>query len=108
MTCFATLHHLDLDAGCGVCAASSPPAAAWSSSGSPASRTPADAALSLAAVPAAMVADRAAGVWEHGAPVRDPEHSYGEVRAAARSILPGARWRRRLYWRYSLVWQSPA
>ena len=45
---------------------------------------------------------------EHGAPVRDPEHSYGQVRAAARSILPGARWRRHLYWRYSLVWQSPA
>jgi hypothetical protein len=70
--------------------------------------TPADAALSAAAVPVAMVADRARGHWEHGAPMRDPEHSYGDVRSAARTILPGVQWRRRLYWRYSLVWQAPA
>ena len=70
--------------------------------------TPVDAALSLAAVPAAAVAGRVRGHWEHGAPVRDPEHSYGQVRAAAARELPGARWRRRLYWRYSLTWHVPA
>ncbi|MBO3084126.1 hypothetical protein [Cellulomonas fengjieae] len=67
-----------------------------------------DAALSLAAVPVAKVVDRARGTWEHGAPMRDPEHSYGEIRTAAQQILPGARWGRRLYWRYSLVWQAAA
>ncbi|WP_456846647.1 hypothetical protein [Cellulomonas sp. P5_C6] len=69
---------------------------------------PDDAAFSLAAVPAAAVADRVRGHWEHGAPVRDPEHTYADVRTTAAVVLPGARWRRRLYWRYSLVWRAPA
>ena len=108
VTCFATLHHLDLDVGLRRLRSLVAPGGRLVVVGLARVGSPTDAALSLAAVPAAMVADRARGVWEHGAPVRDPEHSYGQVRAAARSILPGARWRRHLYWRYSLVWQSPA
>ena len=108
VTCFATLHHLDLDDGLRRLRDLVAPGGHLVVVGLARVGTPADAALSLAAVPAAMVADRARGHWEHGAPVRDPEHSYGDVRAAARSILPGVQWRRRLYWRYSLVWRSPA
>ena len=108
VTCFATLHHLDLDDGLRRLRSLVSPGGHLVVVGLARVGTPTDAALSLAAVPAALVADRARGVWEHGAPVRDPEHSYGQVRTAARSILPGAQWRRRLYWRYSLVWQSPA
>ncbi|GEK19663.1 class I SAM-dependent methyltransferase [Cellulomonas xylanilytica] len=108
VTCFATLHHLDLDEGLRRLRDLVAPGGRLVVVGLASVRTPTDAALSLAAVPAAMVADRARGVWEHGAPVRDPEHSYGEVRTAARSILPGVRWRRHLYWRYSLVWRAPA
>lgn len=108
VTCFATLHHLDLEAGLRRLRDLVAPGGHLVVVGLARVATPADAALSVAAVPAAMVADRARGVWEHGAPVRDPEHSYGQVRAAARSILPGARWRRHLYWRYSLTWQAPA
>ena len=108
VTCFATLHHLDLHDGLRRLRDLVSPGGHLVVVGLARVRTPADAALSLAAVPAAMVADRARGVWEHGAPMKDPEHSYGEVRAAARSILPGVRWRRHLYWRYSLVWHAPA
>lgn len=108
VTCFATLHHLDLVDGLRRLRDLVSPGGHLVVVGLARVGTPADAALSAAAVPAAMVADRARGVWEHGATVRDPEHTYGEVRTAARSILPGARWRRHLYWRYSLVWQSPA
>jgi 2-polyprenyl-3-methyl-5-hydroxy-6-metoxy-1,4-benzoquinol methylase len=108
VTCFATLHHLDLDDGLRRLRSLVSPGGHLVVVGLARVATPTDAALSLAAVPAAMVADRARGVWEHGASVRDPEHSYGQVRTAARSVLPGARWRRHLYWRYSLVWQSPA
>ncbi|WP_456788625.1 class I SAM-dependent methyltransferase [Cellulomonas sp. P5_C5] len=108
VTCFATLHHLDLDEGLRRLRALVSPGGHLVVVGLARVRTPTDAALSLAAVPAAMVADRARGHWEHGAPVRDPEHSYGDVRTAARSILQGVQWRRRLYWRYSLVWQAPA
>ena len=108
VTCFATLHHLDLEDGLRRLRSLVSPGGHLVVVGLARVGTPTDAALSLAAVPAAKVADHARGVWDHGAPVRDPEHSYGQVRTAARSILPGARWRRHLYWRYSLVWQSPA
>lgn len=41
------------------------------------------------------------------APMRDPAESLREIRDAAGRILPGARLRRRLMWRYTLVWQAP-
>ncbi|MFH8338515.1 class I SAM-dependent methyltransferase [Streptomyces sp. AM6-12] len=43
-----------------------------------------------------------------GMPVRDTELHWGEVRALARRLLPGCRFRRRLLWRYVLVWDKPA
>ena len=41
-------------------------------------------------------------------PLRDPTTSLGEIRAAAAAHLPGAVIRRRLMWRYTLVYRSPA
>jgi SAM-dependent methyltransferase len=38
------------------------------------------------------------------APIRDPELTYAEVRAAAEDVLPGVRFRRHNLFRYSLVW----
>lgn len=43
-----------------------------------------------------------------GMPVLDPESGWGETRALARRELPGVRYRRRLYFRYSLRWTKPA
>jgi hypothetical protein len=37
-----------------------------------------------------------------------PAETYDEVRAVAARTLPGARFRHRLLWRYSLVWTKPA
>ncbi|TYB38416.1 class I SAM-dependent methyltransferase [Actinomadura chibensis] len=42
-----------------------------------------------------------------GMPVADPRMSYGEVRAAARRLLPGVRYRRHVLRRYSLTWEKP-
>jgi SAM-dependent methyltransferase len=42
-----------------------------------------------------------------GMPVKESVMSWGEVRAAAREVLPGVRYRRHLLWRYSLVWTKP-
>jgi SAM-dependent methyltransferase len=42
-----------------------------------------------------------------GAPVKDPEMTWAEVRTAARRLLPGVRYRRHLLWRYSLLWRKP-
>lgn len=107
VTCFATLHHLDLEAGLRRLAALTAPGGRLVVVGLAAVRTPVDAATSLAAVPVAWAVDRARGTWEHGSPMADPVDGYGDVRRAARAILPRVRWRRRLYWRYSLEWQRP-
>ncbi|WP_433202187.1 class I SAM-dependent methyltransferase [Nocardia sp. CA-107356] len=40
--------------------------------------------------------------------VLDPPLTTRQVRAQAASILPGARVRRQVFWRYSLVWRKPA
>lgn len=108
VTCYATLHHLPLRDGLRRLAARTAPGGRLVVVGLAGVRTPADLALSAAAVPVAAVVDRARGVWDHGAPVTDAREGYGEVRDAARDVLPGVRWRRHLYWRYSLTWQAPA
>src|SRR5215469_4571888 len=36
-----------------------------------------------------------------------PALTYQQVRRLATRVLPGARFRHRLYWRYSLVWTKP-
>jgi SAM-dependent methyltransferase len=107
VTCFATLHHLDLDAGLRRLAALTAPGGHLVVVGLAAVRSPLDAATSLAAVPCARVADRVRGSWDHGAPIADPETGYGRVHRRARAMLPGVRFRRRLYWRYSLLWHRP-
>ncbi|MEV0359852.1 class I SAM-dependent methyltransferase [Nocardia sp. NPDC050697] len=48
---------------------------------------------------------RATGPPPHmRAPVAEPRETLAEIRAAAARELPGARIRRRLFWRYTLVW----
>jgi SAM-dependent methyltransferase len=37
-----------------------------------------------------------------------PPLTYGETRKLAARVLPGARFRRRMYWRYSLLWTKTA
>jgi SAM-dependent methyltransferase len=74
--------------------------------------TPADHAVGLLAIPANLLVGllRSTGTAPAGmsAPVAPATESLPEIRAAARSLLPGARIRRRLFWRYTLVWTAPA
>lgn len=42
-----------------------------------------------------------------GMPVRDPEETFDEIHAAARDIMPGVLMKRRLHFRYSLLWRRP-
>ena len=61
---------------------------------------------------AAFVAHHASRVrrshWEHASPtVWPPPVTYREVEAAASAILPGAIFRRRVLWRYTLTWVKP-
>ncbi|AZM47032.1 SAM-dependent methyltransferase [Streptomyces sp. WAC 06738] len=77
----------------------------------------AGAADLVAALPA-VVANPLVGLAKHPAradavpvhmtaPTADPEETLAEIRAAAAAELPGARIRRRLFWRYSLVYDAP-
>ncbi|WP_067836751.1 class I SAM-dependent methyltransferase [Nocardia lijiangensis] len=45
---------------------------------------------------------------EPDVPMRDPVDTLDDIRACAATILPGARIRRRLMWRYTLLWRRPA
>lgn len=36
-----------------------------------------------------------------------PPERYATMRRLAGELLPGVRWRRHLFWRYSLVWRNP-
>jgi SAM-dependent methyltransferase len=42
------------------------------------------------------------------APIRDPDETLGEIRAAVERVLPGADFERRLLFRYSLIWKKPS
>ncbi|OCI30936.1 class I SAM-dependent methyltransferase [Oerskovia enterophila] len=108
VTTVATLHHLPLHGGLRRLRALVAPGGTLAVVGLTRPRTASDHAVSAAAIPAAGIARRRRGEWEHGAPIAEVTTSHAELRAAAREILPGARLRRRLYWRYTLVWRAPA
>ncbi|RJF40213.1 hypothetical protein D4740_12375 [Actinomyces sp. 2119] len=68
----------------------------------------ADWALDLLGV----VPIRCASLWYHETPDIDvptapARESLRHIGATARRTLPGARVRRRFYWRYSIVWDRP-
>ncbi|NHT18374.1 class I SAM-dependent methyltransferase [Cellulomonas sp. IC4_254] len=72
-----------------------------------------DRAVSALAVPVNLVVGllrgrrSAAARVAMAAPTREPEVTLAEVRAVAARVLPGARVRRRLFWRYTLVHRLP-
>lgn len=107
VTCFATLHHLDLDAGLRRLRELTAPNGRLVVVGLARSSRPVDAALAAATLVVDPVAKAARGYWEHPAPVADPAHSYDDIAEVAAKLLPGSRFRRRLYYRYSLEWTAP-
>ncbi len=60
-----------------------------------------------AGLPADWVLRAVHGQGSSGAPIADPQMTWRQVREAARELLPGARYRRHLLWRYSLLWRKP-
>jgi SAM-dependent methyltransferase len=59
------------------------------------------------AIPAGLACRAVHGTGDPGAPVKDPEMTWAEVRAIARRLLPGVRYHRHLLFRYSLRWSKP-
>jgi SAM-dependent methyltransferase len=61
------------------------------------------------AIPAVKVTGRRRGGSHSPAkmPVADPDTTFREARDIAHRVLPGSRFRRRLLWRYTLLWEKP-
>jgi SAM-dependent methyltransferase len=66
-----------------------------------------DHLMSAAAFPVNRVFRWMKGEVEVGAPVRDPGETLPQIRAAAAQVLPGAKVKLLLLFRYELVWRKP-
>lgn len=64
-------------------------------------------AMAVAAYPVNQVLRRVKGEVPVGAPVKDPVETLPQIRAAADAVLPGARLRLLLLFRYELIWRKP-
>jgi SAM-dependent methyltransferase len=110
ITSVAALHHLDAEAALRRMRHLLRPGGRLVVVGCARSELPADALWEVAGALAHRwhVRLRRRPLWEHSAPqVWPPQMTYRQMRRIARQVLPGARWRRRALWRYSLVWTKP-
>jgi hypothetical protein len=76
--------------------------------------TRADRAMELVTLPANAAVGLAKAIKGTGGRAHDAEMpvvwtapTLPEIRAAAAEIVPGARIRRHVFWRYSLIWRAP-
>jgi SAM-dependent methyltransferase len=114
ITCVAVLHHLPFADTLDRLKKELAPGGTLVVVGCARADSPLDHALGLVAVPlnaaTGWVKNRGRAVTRRPvsmtAPTREPAMSYGEVEREARRLLPGARFRRRLFWRYTLVWRD--
>ena len=107
VTCSATIHHMPLDAALSRLAELTAPGGTLVVVGLARDASVLDLALSAFTVLASRIARARRGWYDHGAPMEDATDSWATVRRTARRVLPGVAYRRRLYWRYTLVWQKP-
>jgi 2-polyprenyl-3-methyl-5-hydroxy-6-metoxy-1,4-benzoquinol methylase len=68
---------------------------------------PQDYVWAAAALPTSWMLRCLRTYEEVGAPLREPGETLREIRAASATVLPGSDCRRRLLFRYSLVWRKP-
>ncbi|TYK46192.1 class I SAM-dependent methyltransferase [Actinomadura decatromicini] len=104
----STIHHMDFEAALSRMRELLRPGGTLVVVGLAREKGPREWAVMVAAAPVVRtvkVLRRARG--PEGMPVADPRMSYGEVRAAARRLLPGVRYRRHVLRRYSLTWEKP-
>lgn len=108
VTCFATLHHMDLRRGLTRLRELTAPGGTLLVVGLARRSTLGDSLIGGLGIPAARWARRRRGEWDAGAPIVPESTTFGEVRDVARELLPGSSVRIRLYWRYSLTWRAPS
>ncbi|MFC8081564.1 class I SAM-dependent methyltransferase [Streptomyces sp. NPDC057340] len=115
ITCVATIHHLPFADALDTFRRHLAPGGTLVVVGLYRPRTATDHLLGAAAVlPNAVIGwlknrgrPAAAPPTSMTARTRPADMSFSDITAAAHTLLPGARVRRRLFWRYTLVWRRP-
>ncbi|WP_330230842.1 class I SAM-dependent methyltransferase [Nocardia sp. NBC_00508] len=107
VTTVATLHHVPLREGMSALRRMVAPGGTLAVVGLW-NMTPRNDFHYLPLLPAIWALDAVHRVGGPGARVRDPQEGYADIHTAAAELLPGARLRRRLMWRYTLLWRKPA
>ena len=101
----AALHHMDAGAALERMRQLLAPGGTLAIVGLARPRYPADLPFAVAGAVGHRVLRLRNGYWEDSAPrLWPPPDTFKQTRRVARSVLPGVRYRRRLLWRYSLVW----
>ncbi len=101
----AALHHMEAAVALGRMRDLLRPGGRLVVVGLAASRYPADLPRDAVAAVGNLLHKATKGYWEISAPTCwPPPETYAGMRGLAAEVLPGARYRRHLLWRYSLVW----
>jgi SAM-dependent methyltransferase len=113
VTAIAVVHHLPLGAALSRMRLLLAPGGTIVIVGCYRAQTCMDHLVGVVAIPVNMISGLLRSSRAHeariamSAPTAPPESTLPEVRAIAAKVLPGARIRRRLFWRYSLVYKAP-
>ncbi len=102
------LHHMDFGAALIKMADILRPGGRLAVVGLGIDKSPADWIIGAAGIPVNKYYQRTRGERYSGAPIMAPDITWSDVRKTAARLLPGARYRRHLLWRYSLSWTKPA
>ncbi len=103
----ATLHHLPLEPALERLKQLLTPGGVLSVVGLYRLRTLTDFSYACAAMPVSWWLHLSRNYEEVAAPIRDPDETLAEIAGSAGRVLPGAAFRRRLLFRYSVVWRKP-
>jgi ubiquinone/menaquinone biosynthesis C-methylase UbiE len=105
VACVAALHHMDVEAALSRMTQLLRPGGTLAILGLARSDYPGELHRDLAATVWHRAHLLVKNHWESPAPtVWPPPHTYREIRSFAQRTLPGARFRRHLLWRYSIIW----
>jgi SAM-dependent methyltransferase len=108
VACSATLHHMDTGAGLERLRDLTATGGTLVIVGLAYDSTPWDRIVHAATRIPIRLARSRHGWYQHGGPVANAKESWGDIRRQVAAALPGAVFRKRLYWRYTVVWERPS
>ena len=108
ITAIATVHHLSLQPALERFRALLRPGGVLAIIGLYRPATAGDYLLSAAALPMSWIFRCTRHYTQVTAPTREPTETLSEIRKVCETVLPGADLRRRLLFRYSLIWDKPS